>query len=351
MKKNLILCAILLVLISCSKNNTDNGEITKTTVAKLNLDSIAKMNNGAFLESVLTTREIDSINEIKASLSSKQITTTINGQQYTDGSGKIHLQFFYNSTTTAVHWPHIEAIVPSDFIVVGGGAYTFDWINQGGAYLYESRPDEGLTKWMASSKDHINSDVHNITAYAIGMKIDGVDPAYLRSKIHYHPVTSNQPANHPHASYTIPQNCLLLGGGAYDYWQTWGNMLVASYPQSYDTWYAEGKDQKYAEATNITVYAIYIENISFPNVGYLHVSSANSSSFSVESNARSTQVVTPNTWALTCPGGFESYYSWGRLMTFLYPSSSTSVELGSKDIWGYPDYGTHSTWAIMVSGN
>jgi len=61
--------------------------------------------------------------------------------------------------------------------------------------------------------------------YAIGMRIDGVDPAYLRSKIHILSITGAT-NSWPYASVSVPDNCLLIGGGAKDNWTSYGNLLT-----------------------------------------------------------------------------------------------------------------------------
>jgi hypothetical protein len=349
---NKILFVILMVLIvtACSKSNFNNEEL-KTNVLKLNQDSIARMNSGAYLASDLTSKEIDSISINRTIISPKQLNVVgslFAGQEYTNASGLIHIQLFWSSTLALSHFSHVEVPIPPEYVVIGGGAATFDWsVSEGGAFLFESRPDPLLTKWIASSKDHITSDPHRLTGYAIGMKIDGVSTEYLRSKIHVYSSTSPR-TNHPVASVTVPSNCLLLGGGAYDLFTGYGNMLTASYPVNASTWMAEGKDQRRPDPSSIIAYAIGIENISFPGVGYLSISSASSVS-NVNTGPQTTFLTVPSGWIMTCGGGKVTYNNIGRLITKLYPYDIYKNTLESLDSHNYEDNGQHYMWAIIMN--
>jgi hypothetical protein len=346
MKKVLFLNLILLIVIACSKNEF-NHEGLKSEVLLLNQDSIARMNSGAYLSNDLTSREIDSISKIASIISPKLLNSTVAGPEYTDASGLIHLRLFWNDSPASTNWPHIEVTVDQDYVVVGGGAATYDWIYP--CFLTESRPDPLLTKWIASSKDHLNADPHKLTVYAIGMKIDGVSTEYLRSKIHLYSASSIQ-ANHPKASIRIPSNCILLGGGAYDDWRgQYGNMLTASYPSEIDnyTWLAEGKDHRRPDPSIITAYAIGIENISFPGVGYLQVNRVKASAYA-QSGVKSLGISAPSNSIQICCGGICSYANYGRMLTKLYPNSLTQATMESSDTYSYGDSGHNYIYLINI---
>ncbi|TAL75073.1 MAG: hypothetical protein EPN88_03440 [Bacteroidetes bacterium] len=352
MKKLLLFSALLLMEISCSKENFDKKEDqTSKGVAELksaiktpNLDSIARMNAGAFLESILTAREIDSLSKMRTTESSKSSASIASeGPEYTDWSGLIHLKYWYE-TTAEGHTPSLSVSVGADYVLVGGGAYTSN-IN---CFITKSMPDAMLTAWIAKSKDHITSILHTLTVFAIGMKIDGVTPDYLRSKMQRFFAVSDK-INHPTAAYTVPGNYLLVGGGAWDYYEDdggYGNMLVSSHPSS-STWYVEGKDHRRADPSKIYAYAIGIENISFPNVGYIQVGYT-AEYASTNGGVCFAEASMPTGWALTCCGGWVHYNTYGRMITIMNPNSNAlSVFLVSSD-HTYQDSGWQYAFALRV---
>jgi hypothetical protein len=228
--------------------------------------------------------------------------------------------------------------------LVGGGVQCRkgnSFWHEAASYMVTSRPNDDLTAWIGSSKDHYYVNPHYITVYAIGMKLNGVDPAYLKSKIHLHTQQGTM-ANHPYASANISSNELLIGGGAYDHWFNYGNMLVVSYPASRYTWYAEGKDHHWADPGIMTAYAIGIENIDFPNFGHLETSTVND-----YYDLSYTSVSIPSGWAMTCSAGYIGYSGLGVLMHICYPETNTSSFLQSMDC--YPTgYGSPRAYAIVI---
>jgi hypothetical protein len=353
MKRFLLFSAILLMVISCSKEIFDKKEVlsslssteSKSSVIKMpNLDSIAKMNAGAFIKRNLTLQEMDSLEKIDSKELPNLISTSKGGTyEYTDESGLIHLKVIYGTTSFLQH-PFGWISVPDDYVLVGGGAWTWGWSHDGG-FLTESRPDSTLDTWFASSKDHINYDPHYLTIYAICMRIEGVDPNDLKSKVHYYSNTSF-PANHPSTQCFVPSNCLLIGGGARDNYNNYGNMLVKSYPSNGNYWIVEGKDHRRPDPCTITAYAIGIENISFPNVGYLQVDwniSENNWVYGISE----TQVSPPQGGALTCPGGSTSYTYYGRMLTGIYPEYVNFAISKSKD-HTYPERGDNYAFCLSI---
>jgi hypothetical protein len=353
MKNLLISSAILLVVISCSKENFDKKEaqpfmspteLKSALIIMPNLDSIARMNAGEFLESDLTKRGIDSIAKINSRVSSESSSSSvIDGQEYTDGSGKIHLKIFSKSTyPIKTNHPTKEVEVDADYVVVGGGAQAWGYQYDGG-FLYESRPNDMLTSWIGSSKDHINPDPHYIDVYAIGMKIDSVTTDYLRSKIHLYFRTSYL-ANHPQIYATVPGNCLRLGGGVKVNWTGYGNLLTSSIPMDNNKWFVKSKDHRRPDPCTITAYAIGIENISYPNVGYIQVGTTWQAEPSYHGEGWVYTLTEPG-WAQTCVGAQATWYVSGRMIVKMYPQLNyLSQALSLDHTW--PDYGW--TWAYMV---
>lgn len=265
--------------------------------------------------------------------------------EYQDYSGLIHLKVFYIYNTTKVQHPILNISVTDDYAMVGGGAYAFGYTGNG-AFLTESRPLNSTT-WQGQSKDHIVKDPHNLKVFAIGMRIDGVDPAYLRSKIHIMENTSDPPSDLPQTAATVPENCLLIGGGAWDNYYGFGNLLISSFP--YDiTWQVGGKAYRRSDPAQITAYAIGIENISYPTVGYLQTTVRQTTEIA-EGGQRYCYAPVWDGYALTCPGGYCTYSWWGRMLVALYPQDLfPGSQVISKDTPGYGDLGSNSAFALGI---
>jgi hypothetical protein len=215
MKKLFLFIPVLLVIVSCSKENNDQKELqTKTSSDELKLstaDSIAKMNAGAFLKSTITEKEMDSIADIK----SKSVTAVMKSESesgsysYSDTSETIYIVVNCKRTVNALENPKISVSVDDGYVLVGGGAFADDQSGKG-VFLTKSWPDDGLTTWSAESKSHIVSNPHYLTVYAMGMKIVGISPDYVRSKMCIRKDSSAK-INHPSISITLPSNYLMLG--------------------------------------------------------------------------------------------------------------------------------------------
>jgi len=156
-----------------------------------------------------------------------------------------------SQTSGVAAHPSQQVNLPSEFVVVGGGAMA----NYGtgvGSLLYASYPTDDLSGWIGSGKDHDVSDPTTITVWAIGLKKSFLSAASMR-------VTSireiSSPADHPSITFSV-SNFYLTGVGAIDNWTQFGNLLTAIYPQDHQTVVAEGKDHLVADPSTITVYSI-----------------------------------------------------------------------------------------------
>ncbi|HVN58114.1 MAG TPA: hypothetical protein VMT63_07450 [Bacteroidales bacterium] len=323
------------------------GSITLPNLVSIDTSTLVKYLDN----SPITAREKDSI--IKVLVSDSLIKrvksySSIDGEssEYNDYSGYIHLKVFYASTTVKLQHPVVTVSVSHDYAMVGGGAQAYGFTGNG-AFLVASRPINDTT-WQAQSKDHMIADPHYLEVYAIGMRIDGVDPSYLRARIYTKQVTTTTPAHFPTATAVLPDNYLLVGGGAWDHYSSYGNMLTASYPLSNAAWVGSGKDHRRSDLSTITVYAIGIQNISYPNVGYLQLTYRETT----EPAPPGQQFCFAPVWdgyALTCPGGYCTYTSIGRMLVSLYPSVTPPVaQMSSKDTSGDPDTGNNYAYGYGI---
>jgi hypothetical protein len=358
MKKLLLFGMTLFFLLACSKESflSPASDFSSSIDKQMSrIDSISKMNaRGVCIKSILTPRIIDSLKKMEVpnngsfiGISPEIKSALAIGDEYTDRSGQIHLKIF---SVVGSPTNHNTAICHPDdgWVLVGGGVLeqSGSGTHPDASFLITNRPNDDLTAWIGSSKDHYWVNSHGIVVYAIGMKLNGVDPAYLKSKIHLH-TQQGALANHPYASASIPSNELLLGGGAYDDYTYYGNMLVTSYPSSPYAWYASGKDQHWADPGTITAYAIGIENIDFPNFGrlettyFLHIGQYPLMSISTD---------VPGGWALTCSGGYIDYShdGLGVLMKDCCPTSNYQTLCSAAQCYYTNVYGKITTYACAI---
>lgn len=100
--------------------------------------------------------------------------------------------------------------VDSDFVLVGGGAEIKD-NGEPGALLTASYP-EGDSR-IARSKDHIRAYPHQTRAYAIGLRLAGLNKANLQKSVKT-VLKAVGPTAHPSATIVAPAGELILSGGA-----------------------------------------------------------------------------------------------------------------------------------------
>ena len=150
------------------------------------------------------------------------------------------------------------------------------------------------------------------------------------------PGTSGSQTSYPTATASVTDGYLMIGGGGIDNWDSypnaWGNMLTASFPSSSNTWTVSGKDHRKTSGSTINAYAIGIQNISYPTVGYLQVSYTQGNNYGSAERTSTCQV--PSGWAVTCCGGWLNWPgTLGRLIESIYPYdlAPTSVYEESKD--------------------
>ena len=267
----------------------------------------------------------------------------------TDWSGQIQVEVFFEDKDIPPKNPFGSVLVPSDFVLIGGGAEPLD-VNAG-AYLTESRPDWVANRWYARSKDHAYVDVHRLRIYAIGLKIQGVTPATLRSVMTTNTQTTPLTAHAPNTFAYIPSPYILIGGGAKAIWNTYGSLLVHSYPVG-NGWYVKSKDHIYSELCRITAWAIGIQDY-IPGFGYIDISLSGNSNY-VSSGLNTTTLCCgtggSNWWVPASVGAQDDAGGAGRLLTSMRPQIYLSGDFGqskSKDL-NYFVGGDLSTYIIQI---
>lgn len=177
---------------------------------------------------------------------------------FKDASGKVTIKIF-KSSRAFVARSTVRVAVEPDFVCIGGGGFVDRWSNSmGGGYINESRPVDGnFREWVVSASHVLSFECFWFTAYATGIKVEGVTPAALREKLRLFSTTSGNGANSA-ATVNIPSNFKLIGGGARS---NSASPLTASMPYG-DTWYSEIKG-----TGNVSTFAIGIEKTSMDKWG------------------------------------------------------------------------------------
>lgn len=206
--------------------------------------------------------------------------------------------------------------VDPDMVAIGGGGDATE--NSPGALLTASYPNEDLTGWLVSSKDHRYPMNYPLYAYAIGMKIEGMSREQLMEYISVN-VANSGVASHPEVSVSPPDNSYkLINGGLKVEWHGYGNLSTASFPDSDTSWKARSKDHLEADPANLKVYGISIKQ-QLP-VGQI-VTRIFQKTSGVTSHPFEFAYV-DSAFAL-CGGGGEVHYTGvGNMLWALHPSTT-----------------------------
>jgi hypothetical protein len=131
------------------------------------------------------------------------------------------------ATSQVANHPRIEAFLPADFVLVGGGARA-NWEATGGAgsILTASRPGTGES-WLAAAKDHLVPNPVTITAYAIGLRRTLLDDLGI-IVTRFRADTVDASARPGISCGSDEGSTLLVSGGAESHWNGPGILLTAS---------------------------------------------------------------------------------------------------------------------------
>jgi len=270
-------------------------------------------------------------------------------EDFTDASGQVTVRIYTGPEVTG-EINNTTVSVDTDFVLVGGGAEV-EGMGSPGALLTASYPDQNLTTWHASSKDHILTYSHKLRAYAIGLRLAGVSSTQLRSYMVL--VTQNSgTGEHVSAVAALPPGYLLVGGGGRANWSTAGLLLTESYPNAFQ-WVASAKDHWITEYGSVDSFAIGITSGTIPGFGSLSVN-YNSAVTWANSGYGVADVTVPTGWVLSSVGGQAQYNGQGRMLCQLVPyvDPPTYSRPGglamSKDHYKY-DSGYTTAFAVAIS--
>ncbi|MBW8684948.1 hypothetical protein [Chitinophaga rhizophila] len=216
-----------------------------------------------------------------------------------DWSGTVHtIVVAARSSYGQTH--NIQATVPPDYVLVGGGATILPQFTKPGAFLTGNYPDSNLLTWHSSSIAHLEPFNHQLVSYAIGIKIFGLSRKQLLQHIKVTSVTSGYSSN-PAVSFIIDTaGYKLIGGGAKLSSANNKLLLTSSYPYVY-TWNAAGGEYESSSPGYITGTAISISR-KLLGLKNLETSQDFGYSFVYSEGFHTGALGTDTTWVVTGPG-------------------------------------------------
>ena len=272
---------------------------------------------------------------------------------WTDVSGTVVMRAYQCRNDEPSGHPVANCKVEDDYVLVGGGAEV-EGEPQPGALLLQSEPGNDLATWWARSKDHWYPQVHNLRAYAIGMKLkkpDGsfIPAAELRSQMYVHYAKSCAAPGacatpHPSVSIGIADSPshqagdLRIGGGGYALggWDTL-QLLTASFPSGSEGWTVAAKDHIVNGPGVVEAAVIGIRRCP-AGFGCLVVNVQSTGDQGVGTGYQHMTNWTTGQYATASIGG-SSVGTAGRLLTDLIPLLANR---GGVDVWSKDHYAVDS---------
>jgi len=243
--------------------------------------------------------------------------------------------------------------VPGDFVAVSGGVVGAELPY--GALVYKSAPtrDAELRGWSVGTQDAAYAQPHDNDAYAVGLKIEGLDVHTLRSLVAFQEVGSGSTwVASPSATATEAGGTVLLGGGldAFGYgtgffgqyatttrpvW-SWKFCLWYAHCSPY-AWTATSKDHLISSPGWVVSKLVALPaQISIGGVTYWVVTDVRTArSPAAVPHPTATVAGSPGEYALAGIGAWVDWqpYGWaGNLLWKLQPRPDIAgAEVGSKD--------------------
>src|SRR3954454_22664469 len=237
---------------------------------------------------------------------------------FQDASGLVTVSIFeITSPNEQQHFTDFGVNVDPDMICIGGGGMAAEFPQ--GALLTASYPNDDLSGWLVSLKDHEVANPHFLTAYAIGLKIQGLSRNQLLNDFVRVDVADSGTGAHPEAPASNPGNFLLVSGGFRVDWHGAGNLATASFPENNFSWKARSKDHDISDPSNLRVFAIGIRQ-NLP-VGRVIVRIESTDSASAEHPA--SVAALPPGFAMTGGGAEVNVHGAGNLLWKLQPATRT----------------------------
>ncbi len=267
------------------------------------------------------------------------VTTT-----YEDHSASpVHVQVKSCRSDTLQEFQMVECMVDSGYALVGGGAYA-DGAGPG-ALLFLSGPSDDGRTWRGGSRDHLAYDAHQLTTYAIGLRLDGVSAAVLRSQLQgFTNLEPSVPVAWPSAS--VPAHALGMHGGAEVVTSGAGQFLT-----TVNIGAMASKDHFVSSPGQIRVFANWLNGTFgsgtiFEGFGALEAQYPSGGTTTVSSGIGTSTGTVSAGWALAAYGGASTFTSGPGRMLFRVGlmNDARNVIVESKDHLGYSAGTTTASW-------
>lgn len=265
---------------------------------------------------------------------------------HTDSSGKISIAIF-EKVVPQPRSAHrdITIEVAEQYLAIGGGLQGSRLGN--GHFLTASHPNQNLSAWQVSSKDHLHAHPVAVRAFAIGLKISGLTREQLRQYISVNLASSAYSAT-PQISTSVPKGYTLISGGfRINYFET-GSLATASYPHN-GSWHVSAKEHITKSPASVQAFAIGILS-NLPKLGYVQTTLRSSSS-SLAAHPASSATLPPDFALSGCGAKVDFGSGAGNLIWKINPylfDNHIGCEAASKDMQ-IPNPASITTYALGLS--
>ena len=258
--------------------------------------------------------------------------TTEQNLTHVESRNGVQLQLRVCAPTAETQYAYTTCSIDTDFVLVGGGAQIGMTDPQAGALLTASRPrsEDHVDVWEVASRDREREDYHTLTAWAVGLKLEGVSRATLLRYMQYRETRARSWTETTVDAVLDPQYTLIGGGGGRIYMQRPSSQTMnGSYPQGDGrTWRVELVAESYDPNVLTTAWAIGIDtNSHIPNFGRLAVKELKSERKRIEGGHATASVLAESGWLLTSVGGLSESddSTWPRYIHELIPRATVSI--------------------------
>lgn len=249
--------------------------------------------------------------------------STVIATAYDDSASPVHIQIKTCKSTTSASAHQVDCRVNAEYAVVGGGALpTPSGGNSAKAYITESRPSDART-WRASSVEP-SALAHDLTVYAIGMRLDGVNTQKLRNAIGWKTATTS--SSSANVTVNADSGKVLLSGGAFtapNAGVSGNRVLTASDWSGSAGWNAQSKAQSGTVAGSTQVTLLQIDKKVIEGFGVLEVLKRSGSTRTTAGGTHTTSLDVQAGWALAGLGAIANTSSGStRRITGIAPDAT-----------------------------
>jgi hypothetical protein len=260
--------------------------------------------------------------------------STVISTTFDDSAAPVHIQIRACKSTTATAAHQVDCNVNAEYAVVGGGALPEAASgNAAKAYVTESRPVDPRT-WRASSVEP-SALAHDLTVYAIGMRLDGVNTQKLRDAIGLKTATTTSTS----VTVNVDSGKRLLGGGALTAPNSGvsGNLVLTATAWSGTSgWNARSRSESGTVPGTTQVTLLQLDKKIIEGFGALEVQTRSGSARSTSGGTQTTSLSVTSGWALMSLGAFANTSSGPvRRITGIIPDATgRNVTVNTGDASG-----------------